>query len=164
TWDTFGLATTQGGPPAGYIGNPNVPHRVVGSPKGNNLFRIKGKSIGGPGIDEITTNLFTLEGRIAGLSVIAAPGGGLFKASQSVRLAASDLAAKVFYTIDGTDPVASTTRSPYSSPLSIGTDTTLKFVAEIAGSGGAAPTRSPIGSETYTFDMIAPSVVASPAA
>jgi hypothetical protein len=51
-------------PPAGYIGDPNVPHRVVGSPFGTNFFRVDGPDIGGPGINVVQTNLFTVQGKL----------------------------------------------------------------------------------------------------
>lgn len=50
--------------PVGYVGDPNVPHRVTGSPTGNNLFRIAGPNIGGAGINTIQTNLFNVSGKL----------------------------------------------------------------------------------------------------
>lgn len=49
--------------PAGYIGDPNVPHRVVGSPLSTNFFRIEGPNVGGTGINRIETNLFSVSGK-----------------------------------------------------------------------------------------------------
>lgn len=49
--------------PAGYIGDPNIPHRVVGSPYNTNFFRIEGPNVGGPGINRIETNLFSVAGK-----------------------------------------------------------------------------------------------------
>ena len=54
TW-TPDLAT-----PAGYIGDPGIPHTVTGSPTGNNFFRVEGP----PGFGTHETNLFTVSGRI----------------------------------------------------------------------------------------------------
>src|SRR6185503_8546210 len=45
-----------------YIGNPNVPHTITGSPNGTNFFRIQGPSIGGPGVNSIRTDLFAVMG------------------------------------------------------------------------------------------------------
>ena len=45
-------------PPAGFIGDPNVPSTVTGSPTGNNFFRIAGPS------GTATNNLFTVQGKI----------------------------------------------------------------------------------------------------
>lgn len=50
--------------PAGYIGDPNVPHRVTGSPLGTNFFRVEGPDIGGSGINVVQTNLFTVQGKL----------------------------------------------------------------------------------------------------
>jgi hypothetical protein len=41
-----------------YIGNPNIPHVVTGSPTGNNIFRIQGPNI------DLQTNLFTVMGKV----------------------------------------------------------------------------------------------------
>ena len=53
------------GAPEGYVGDPAVEHTVVGSPTGDNFFRVDGPDIGGPGVDVIETDLFTVQGRIA---------------------------------------------------------------------------------------------------
>lgn len=62
TWDT-GLMTAPDG--SKYIGDPGVDHAVTGSPFNTNFFRIDGPDIGGPGINSITTNLFSLTGKVA---------------------------------------------------------------------------------------------------
>lgn len=46
-----------------YVGNPGIDHTITGSPTGTNFFRIDGPSVGGPGIDRIETNLFSLMGK-----------------------------------------------------------------------------------------------------
>jgi hypothetical protein len=50
--------------PAGYLGDPNVPHRVTGSPLNTNIFKIDGPNVNGPGINSIQTNLFTVSGKL----------------------------------------------------------------------------------------------------
>lgn len=45
--------------PAGFLGDPAVLHRVVGSPLGTNVFRLSG-----PGVGTIETDLFVVEGRL----------------------------------------------------------------------------------------------------
>lgn len=50
--------------PAGFIGDPAINHRVVGSPLDTNFFRINGPNIGGPGINSITTRLFSVSGKV----------------------------------------------------------------------------------------------------
>jgi hypothetical protein len=50
--------------PAGYLGNPNVTHAITGSPFNTNIFKVDGPNVGGPGINSIQTNLFTLAGKL----------------------------------------------------------------------------------------------------
>jgi hypothetical protein len=59
-------------PPAGYIGDANVTHSVTGSPFNTNFLRIDGPNVGGPGINTIQTNQFTVTGKIFN-GVLAAP-------------------------------------------------------------------------------------------
>ena len=68
TWDpSVGPA-----PPRGYVGDPNIEHRVVGSPvtdsAGNpqNYFQITGPNAGGPGVNSVRTDLFSIQGKISG--------------------------------------------------------------------------------------------------
>ncbi len=51
--------------PVGYIGDAVTPHAVIGSPAGNNFFRIDGPDAGGPGINFKQTNLWTVAGKKA---------------------------------------------------------------------------------------------------
>src|SRR5881628_3958317 len=51
-------------PPAGYIGQPAIPHAIVGSPLGTNVFRISGPNVGGAGVNDVETNLFNVTGKI----------------------------------------------------------------------------------------------------
>jgi hypothetical protein len=50
--------------PAGYIGNPNTLHAVIGSPFNTNFFRVAGANIGGAGVNTIQTTLFAVQGKI----------------------------------------------------------------------------------------------------
>jgi hypothetical protein len=50
-----------------YVGDPNVPHVVTGSPTGNNFFRIVGPA--GSGIN-VQTNLFTVMGKVFDPAVV----------------------------------------------------------------------------------------------
>jgi hypothetical protein len=59
--------------PAGFIGDPMIEHRVVGSPFDTNVFRIDGPAVGGPGVNMVETDLFSIMGK---LFQDAAPGGG----------------------------------------------------------------------------------------
>ncbi|MGZ4742785.1 MAG: PKD domain-containing protein [Oryzihumus sp.] len=62
TWDTGPVAGPNGDK---YLGDPAVPHRVTGSALGTNVFRIDGPNIGGPGVNTVSTDLFTLSGKLA---------------------------------------------------------------------------------------------------
>jgi hypothetical protein len=57
-WDA-----TAPAPPAGFIGNPAVDHPITGSPFGTNFLRIDGPNVGGPGINTVQTNLFSITGK-----------------------------------------------------------------------------------------------------
>lgn len=53
--------------PAGYVGDPQVPHPVVGSPCGFNHFRIEapeGVNLDGRGNNFVQTNLFSVQGKL----------------------------------------------------------------------------------------------------
>jgi hypothetical protein len=151
TWTT--LASSDDGPPAGYIGYPSKLHEVIGSPvldsssEPQNYFKIEGPDVGGPGDDVVRNNLFTLGGKVHGLAVSANPKGGVYDSGSSVTLTSSDPAAKIFYTTDGTEPSAHST--PYEGPIQVEAPTTLKFMAlGPADEAGNRP-RSPISTETY---------------
>src|SRR5262249_42803538 len=58
-WDATGVK-----PPAGYVGDPNVTHSIIGSPLGTNVFRIDGPNVGGPGINTISTDQFAITGKL----------------------------------------------------------------------------------------------------
>ena len=60
--------------PAGYLGNPNVPHAITGSPTGNNLFRMART---GAGSDTATTNLFAVSGKLSTGAPAPAPNATL---------------------------------------------------------------------------------------
>ncbi|HEX8626689.1 MAG TPA: hypothetical protein VF755_00770, partial [Catenuloplanes sp.] len=52
--------------PAGYVGNPDVPHRVVGSPYGTNFVKVDRIDAAGTVLAELgRTDLFSLQGRKA---------------------------------------------------------------------------------------------------
>jgi len=49
-------------PPAGYIGQPAIPHAIIGS--ATNVFSISGPNVGGPGVNTVSTNLFNITGKL----------------------------------------------------------------------------------------------------
>ena len=50
--------------PSGYVGDPNTPHRVTGSPFNTNIFKVDGPNVGGSGVNSIQTNLFSVQGKL----------------------------------------------------------------------------------------------------
>ncbi len=161
--------------PVGYVGNPLVEHKVVGSPHGTNFFRVEGPNIGGPGVNRIETDLFTVQGRLAQLRATATPGGGLYSKPQDVAIQASFPAeAKIVWTTDGTDPTVdpasgAATNGQEFVPATADTDakavvhvaegrTTLKFMAVDLVSHQA----SQIYTEEYAVEGTLPTVSASP--
>lgn len=62
TWDPSVAPAAS----AGYVGDPNVPHKAVGSPFGTNLFKVEGTNAGGTNIHVIQTDLFRIQGKLAG--------------------------------------------------------------------------------------------------
>ena len=56
TWDPASAPL----PPAGFIGDPAIPHTIIGSPFNTNIFRIQGPNVGGPGVNVVETNVFSI--------------------------------------------------------------------------------------------------------
>lgn len=63
----------ESGAPAGYLGDPNQPHSVVGSPTGNNFFELSGPGLSTP----LRTNLFAIQGKLAATQGTIALGGAI---------------------------------------------------------------------------------------
>ena len=81
------------------------------------------------------------------------PIGGLYNTNKIVNLSMSE-PGTIYYTTDGTSPITSS--SEYTSPITITTNTTLKYFAiDLAGN------QSPIYAQTYTIDTIPPTVKAN---
>lgn len=169
--------------PEGHLGDPDVPHEVVGSPNDTNYFKVEqirdgqGRLLPNP-IPVGETNLFAVTGKLAELQVKAEALGAdrsetVFNdAGQKVKLVASDEApeTKVYYTTDGSEPgvldpdTGQTSGTLYageeislkSEPTATaGTDTTIKAVA-VKGDE-----RSEVFEKTYTVDLVAPNVIFS---
>lgn len=111
-------STTAGGPASPFVvlngGNtfltdPLVTTPITGSPFGTNVFRIEGPNIGGPGIDFIESDQFTLMGRVH-LAPVPSP---VMVTRATYRRTSSSAQADVFATatpaIGVPDPVLSVT-------------------------------------------------------
>ena len=86
--------------------------------------------------------------------------GGLFNASQSVNLTASDNLDSnpvIYYTTDGSNPTTSSSRVSCSGPVTVDKSCTLKFAAVDAGGNW-----SPVQSLDYVIDVTAPTVTVMP--
>ncbi len=79
--------------------------------------------------------------------------GGLYNINQNIILTMTEN-GKIYYTTNGTVPTTSSTE--YTNPITIATTTVLKFYAV-----DLASNPSPIYTETYTIDKIAPTVSAN---
>ena len=91
--------------------------------------------------------------------ITASSSGGTFTSAQSVTLSA-DETATIYYTLDGSTPTTSST--VYSSAISIGSTSTLKFFGKDAAGNSSA-----VQSISFTInapDTTAPTVTISPAA
>ncbi|WP_190242994.1 chitobiase/beta-hexosaminidase C-terminal domain-containing protein [Arthrobacter globiformis] len=90
--------------PEGFIGDPNIEHAVVGSPKGTDYFQVSGPN-GAGNAASARTDLFAVQGKIATLKAGVDKPGGVYNSKQTVRIQASlPDKAKIIYTTDGTDP------------------------------------------------------------
>ncbi len=78
------------------------------------------------------------------------PGGGTFTSAQSVTISSETPDADIFYTLDGSDPTA-TSGTPYSEPVSVTKTLTIKAIAVKPGMRD-----SDISSATYTIGSDTP--------
>ena len=83
------------------------------------------------------------------------PDAGTYTEAQSVTISCETTGATIYYTTDGTNPSASSTK--YSSAIAVGETTTIKAIAVKDGM-----TDSSVASATYTIN-IPPQTVATPA-
>jgi hypothetical protein len=104
-------------PPAGYIADPAVNHKVIGSPitdaagKPQNYFEIDGPNAGGPGVNTMSTDLFSLTGKLATTSGVTAQQADVHRAAGATGgtldvYAQSDPGQAIQVKGQGFDPVA----------------------------------------------------------
>jgi hypothetical protein len=131
--------------PAGYIGDPTVPHRVIGSPRGTNFLRIE-RLINGRFRTVGFTNLFNVAGKLDTLPeepiLNISPKGGIYTTSPIVNITSS-IPSTIYYTLDGSDPLTSSTRLTYNGPFRLPDCAALKFAAQTSNA------RSEVGTEIY---------------
>ena len=152
SWDPQRFATpgVPDAPPAGFIGIPGVLHPVVGSPFGTDRLALEVWN--GTGWEPIAqTDLFDLMGtgasgntlrRVPPFAPLAAtPPGGVFVTPPSVAVTIPAEGARVFATVDGSDPRTSRSRFQVLGAVVLAQSTTLSLVAQLPdGSFGAVRT------------------------
>ena len=106
------------------------------------------------GIRTLNINQWYIEMNSAAPTASANPKGGSYNTDKTVTLTMNE-DGSIYYTTDGSAPTISSTK--YTTPIPITTTTLLKFIAvNLAGD------ISPIYTETYTIDKVAPTASANP--
>jgi hypothetical protein len=146
--------------PAGFVGDPAVPHVVTGSPFGTNIFRIEGPNVGAPGspflcqpantTNCIQTNLFALRGKIANaappVATLVANAGPdqIVRAGQTVTLDGSrSLGATAFaWSQTAGTPVVTLQGAATAMPTFVfpAQPATLTFQLVVTGASGSTAT------------------------
>ncbi|MTK63761.1 MAG: hypothetical protein F8N15_04375 [Methanobacterium sp.] len=104
------------------------------------------------GLDTSFSSNFTVD--TVSPSASATPKGGIYNTSKTVELS-TDKPGTIYYTTDGQNPT--TDSAKYTAPITINTNTTLKFFAmDLAGN------LSPVYTENYVIDNTAPIAEAIP--
>lgn len=125
--------------PEGYVGDPNIEHTVVGSPFGTNIFRVEGPDAGGPGVDVIETDLFTVQGRIARPRATVDLPGDIYAAGTQVSIMPSFPGeSEVHWTLT---PTGTTTGEP------------VEGSHESTGADPAAVVPLPLGEHDLTYHV-----------
>ena len=55
--------------------------------------------------------------------------GGTYSTAQTVTLTSNDPAATIYYSIDSTNPITSSTRIQYTGPITVSSSTTLRYAS-----------------------------------
>ena len=142
SWDPNRFATpgVPDAPPPGFVGVPGILHPVVGSPFGSDFLSLEVWN--GSGWDLIgSTDLFDLMGtgaggnalrRLPGFAPLAAsPRGGLFVTPPSINVSIPAEGARIFATVDGSDPRSSRSRFQVLGAIVLAQSTTLSLVAQL---------------------------------
>ena len=160
--------------PAGFIGNPAIDHAITPGP-GGNLFQIKGPNVGGPGVNVVSTNLFSLTGKKfvkAPTSTALASSPNPSTVGQAVTLTATVSAASGTPTgtvtfKDGAATIGTGTLSATGSAQVTGTFTTPgnhSLTAVYAGDGDFLGSTSAAVSQSVTPNAAPPPPPPPPAA
>src|SRR5262245_105516 len=137
-WDP----ATPPAPIPGFIGNGAIPHTITGSPFGTNFFRIEGPNVGGPGVNMVETNNFSiLIGKIyvrpaTSTTLNSTPNPSVF--GQAVTLTAT------------VAPLAPDTIAPTGTVTFMDGPTTLGTVTLVNGSASLVAAALSVGSHSLT--------------
>jgi hypothetical protein len=118
--------------PPGFIGDPGIEHKVIGSPFGTNFLRVE-RLVGTTFQTVGFTDLFAVQGKFETkpeepvLSI--SPAGGIYAAAPVITITSS-IPATIFYTLDGSDPLTSATRIEYTGPAQLANCAAVKFAAQ----------------------------------
>ena len=129
----FGRGTTatflrQDGAAPGTLGDINTARTVTGAPSGNNFVNVVGPNAGGPGINTLTVNTFTVQGLIATDSVGGPNTPDLPAASDSGRSSTDNITKVNAPTITGTLPAGT------AGPVQLVVDNGAPRAATLTGS------------------------------
>jgi Chitobiase/beta-hexosaminidase C-terminal domain/Fibronectin type III domain/Bacterial Ig-like domain/Fn3 associated len=178
TWDTFGGANDDpalrgaNGEPNAYVGDPNIPHAVKGSPYGTNIFKVERLNADGTVATQLgSTNQFAVSGKVSRAQVGISPAETLFNADQDVTMTSSDPSVDIRYTMadapDTTppppaDPTGNSTL--YNGPITLTADPDTKktYTIKAAPFDSAGNQRGEVVTKTYTIDKVAPHLTADP--
>lgn len=158
--------------PAGFLGSFATPHPITGSTftdaNGNpqNYFRIEGPDVGGPGVNAIQTNLFTVNAQIAGgvvrPSLLAADDSGASNADRITRIntprftgvVTPGATARIYS--DGTLVGSATADGAGAYTITASTLADGPHAITATEQAGANPESAPSASLSVTIDTTAP--------
>lgn len=129
----------QVGAAPGTLGDINTARTVTGAPSGTNAVVITGPNAGGPGINTLTVNTFTVQGLIAEGSDGAPSTPDLAAASDSGRSATDNITNVTAPTLTGTVPAGST------APVQLVVDGAATPVATTLAGGNYSARLAPLG-------------------
>jgi len=130
-WDS-----TAPAPPAGFIGDGVTPHKITGSPTGNNIFRVDGPNVGGLGVNTIQTDLFTVIGKIF---VPATPAALTVDRTSFSRTAAGGSEIDLFVHTAGNATVVATGTGIPNTTLTTDPATGRAYARIVLAPGAAVP-------------------------
>lgn len=118
----------QDGAEAGTLGSIDTARTVTGAPSGNNFVQVVGPDAGGPGVNTVTTNLFTVQGLVAEGTDGGPSTPDLAAASDSGRSSTDNITNVTAPTLTGTLPAGT------EGPVELIVDSGAPLAATVTGS------------------------------